>query len=109
MNKVVGSFLVVATLFFGNSVNQVQAHDVAKELHDAFVVLLNSLDEQQRKAINFEFDDQLRKDWHFVPKERKGLAFVGTGVPWRSLCYSAGSVAAWVSRASQSARSLATM
>jgi hypothetical protein len=50
-----------------------QAHDVAQEMTDAANLLLRTLDEEQTKAIQFEFDHKLRKDWQFVPMEREGL------------------------------------
>lgn len=34
---------------------------------------LGSLDEAQRSRASFAFDDAVRKDWHFVPRERPGL------------------------------------
>ena len=40
---------------------------------------LGTLDESQRKAATFEYDDPRRVDWHFIPKplgdqpEREGL------------------------------------
>ncbi len=52
-----------------------KAHDIATELHESFVRLWDSLDHEQQAAIQFEFDDKLRKDWQFVPMERQGLAF----------------------------------
>ena len=52
---------------------EAQAHDVAKEMTDAAKLLLRSLDKEQSKAIQFEFDNELRKDWQFIPMEREGL------------------------------------
>ena len=49
------------------------AHDVAAEMNAAANLLLKSLDENQTKAIQFEFDDELRKNWQFIPMEREGL------------------------------------
>ena len=34
---------------------------------------LNALNEEERQVATFEFDDAQRTDWHFIPKERKGL------------------------------------
>lgn len=50
------------------------AHDLADELADAATLLVNALDEQQQQALSFNFDDDLRKDWQFVPMDRKGLS-----------------------------------
>ena len=61
----------LAFAYLGSGV--LNAHDVAKEMADAASLLLKSLDEQQSKAIQFEFDDKLRKDWQFIPMDREGL------------------------------------
>src|SRR5579862_4132490 len=34
---------------------------------------LAALDSEQRAKATFEFSDDERMDWHFIPKERKGL------------------------------------
>lgn len=49
------------------------AHEIAKEMSDAANKLLQSLDEAQAKSISFSMEDPQRKDWQFVPMERKGL------------------------------------
>lgn len=36
---------------------------------------LNSLDEAQKDQATFSFEDHERLNWHFVPRERKGLPF----------------------------------
>lgn len=36
--------------------------------------LLQTLDEKQRQQIQFPFEDAERFDWHFVPRERRGLS-----------------------------------
>ncbi|MFT5302275.1 MAG: hypothetical protein ACI87E_002427 [Mariniblastus sp.] len=56
-------------------VSNAEAHDVAKEMTSAANLFLNSLDEKQRQTVGFEFDHELRKDWQFIPMERKGLGF----------------------------------
>jgi hypothetical protein len=53
--------------------NLVTGHDISKEMADAANLFLQSLDETQTAKINFAFDDGLRKDWQFIPMERKGL------------------------------------
>jgi len=66
------AFLVLIAISLGLA-NHCQAHDIAKEFSDAAAIFLKSLDDNQTKAVQFKFDDPLRKDWHFIPKERKGL------------------------------------
>ena len=66
------SVCCLAFLFSGPSI--LNAHDVAKEMSAAANLLLKSLDEEQSKVIQFEFDDELRKDWQFIPmNNRQGL------------------------------------
>ena len=67
------AFLGLITVSLGLA-NHCQAHDTAKEFSDAAAIFLKSLDDDQTKAVQFKFDDPLRKDWHFIPKERKGLS-----------------------------------
>ncbi|QEG21165.1 DUF3500 domain-containing protein [Mariniblastus fucicola] len=67
----IATFLATAILVF--SAGSLQAHDVAKEMSAAANLLLKTLDQDQAKAIQFEFDDKLRKDWQFIPMEREGL------------------------------------
>jgi len=58
-------FLFVATA---------NAHDPAKDMLDATSTFMSSIDEEQKKKLMFEFGDELRKDWQFIPMERKGLS-----------------------------------
>jgi hypothetical protein len=51
----------------------VSGHTPAEAMAEAAERLLVSLDEEQREAIQFEFTDQERLNWHFVPMERAGL------------------------------------
>ena len=63
--------MFMASLFA--TVPRAQAHDIAKEMLDNANLFLKSLDEDQAKALKFKFEDDLRKDWQFIPMERKGL------------------------------------
>jgi Protein of unknown function (DUF3500) len=47
--------------------------DVARDMREAATALLASLDESQRAKATFEFGADERLNWHFVPRERKGL------------------------------------
>ena len=60
------AFLGLITVSLGLA-NHCQAHDTAKEFSDAAAIFLKSLDDDQTKAVQFKFDDPLRKDWHFIP------------------------------------------
>ena len=71
-------FCLLAGLLFGLIFpGNLSAHDPAKDMLDATQNFLNSLDETQTKAISFEFDDKLRKNWQFIPMERKGVGLKG--------------------------------
>ena len=67
--------IVIATfaMTFLGLVSHVQAHDIAKEMRDGANLFLKSLSEDQAKALKFKFDDDLRKNWQFIPMEREGL------------------------------------
>jgi hypothetical protein len=43
-------------------------------MHAAAKALLSSLDEAQRTKATFAFDSEERFNWHFVPRERKGVS-----------------------------------
>lgn len=49
------------------------AHEVADSMAAAANDFLNSLEPEQREKVTFEFDDEERKNWHFIPLERNGL------------------------------------
>ena len=65
-------FVAFATTSFGLA-SHTQAHDIAKEMQDSANLFLKSLDKGQAKALKFKFDDDLRKNWQFIPMDRKGL------------------------------------
>jgi hypothetical protein len=44
------------------------------QMTDAANAFLNSLFPDQKKIVSYTFDDDERFDWHFIPKERKGLS-----------------------------------
>lgn len=44
------------------------------EMTSAANTFLNALSEEQRARASFDFENDERLDWHFIPKERKGLA-----------------------------------
>lgn len=54
-------------------ITAVQAHDAEEEMAEAAQNFLASLDETQRKEAQFEFKTDERENFHFVPKDRKGL------------------------------------
>jgi hypothetical protein len=66
-------FICIAMSFFSPA--SIHAHEIGKELHSAANAFIDSLDNQQRNELIFDFEHELRTDWQFVPMERKGLSF----------------------------------
>ncbi len=50
------------------------AQSLEKSMSQAASVFLKSLNNEEKEKTNFMFDDQERFDWHFVPRDRKGLS-----------------------------------
>lgn len=65
--------LAIIAIMLLTANHRVAAHDIAAEMNAAANLLLQTLDDDQAAAIQFQFDDELRKDWQFIPMERKGL------------------------------------
>lgn len=70
LQKLAGFFCLLMASFCSSPA---WGHDVAKEMANAANLFLNSLEESQSEKVSFKFDDPLRKDWQFIPMERKGL------------------------------------
>jgi hypothetical protein len=51
------------------------AHDPTSEMAGAANTWLASLNDAQRQTATFEFTDAERVNWHFIPRDRKGLAW----------------------------------
>ena len=51
----------------------VQAHGVGDEMADAAKNFLAALSDEQRAKATFDLKNDERLNWHFIPKERKGL------------------------------------
>ena len=54
---------------------EASAHEFAAELAKCVGTFQRSLTEAQRLKLEFPMDEKKRSDWHFIPKERDGLAF----------------------------------
>src|SRR6267378_283737 len=63
------------------------AHSPAQEMAAAAENLLAALTPEQKGKAVFEFKDEERFDWHFIPKSRKGLPFGGMSTPQRLLAH----------------------
>jgi len=53
-----------------------RAHDAAQQMADMANALINTLTPEQKTKLVLPFDDPERENWHFIPRERKGLAFL---------------------------------
>ena len=51
------------------------AHSAAKDLTEAALAFLGSLDAAERKRVVYRLADAERENWHYVPRERNGLRF----------------------------------
>ncbi len=51
------------------------AHSAAKELSEAALSFLGSLDAAEKERVAYPLADVERENWHYVPRERKGLRF----------------------------------
>ncbi|MDA7876784.1 DUF3500 domain-containing protein [Akkermansiaceae bacterium] len=50
-------------------------HTATAEMTNAASTFLKSLDDSQSKAAKFEFKNEERENWHFVPMKREGIRF----------------------------------
>lgn len=50
------------------------AHEAAAQMAEVANTLLGTLSDEQRDIATFEFADEERENWHFIPRERKGLS-----------------------------------
>jgi len=74
------SFLLISTAGLKGS-------SPAQEMADAANNLLTALTSDQKSKVFYEFKDEQRFDWHFVPKPRKGLALKEMTSPQRLLAH----------------------
>jgi uncharacterized protein DUF3500 len=81
------SALFLGILCFQHLTSTVLAHSPAEEMADGANNFLAALTPDQKAKAVFEFKDNERFDWHFIPKERKGLAFKDMTPPQRLLAH----------------------
>lgn len=58
-----------------NYIPQIWAHAVAEDMAAAANKFLSALSADEKAKAAFPFKDEERVNWHFVPKDRKGLPF----------------------------------
>lgn len=70
-------FSLACSLLFVCSLptDQAVGHDLAAEMKSAAITFMDSLEPDQREALQFDFDNKLREDWNFVPMQRQGIGF----------------------------------
>lgn len=73
VSSVVVTALLIGTIGIEFFRSQASAHDIAAEMTTAATTFLEALDETAQAKISFAFDDENRKGWHFIPKDRPGL------------------------------------
>lgn len=64
------------------------AHDATEEMGRAAKALLDSLSPEQKAQVSFPFatdDKSERVNWHYIPRERKGLSIKAMSEPQRAL------------------------
>jgi hypothetical protein len=67
------SGLVLVALITWSVVDGVARMRSAASMSEAANKFLSSLSAEQKSKASFDFGDQQRLDWHFIPRERKGL------------------------------------
>ena len=66
---------VVCLVVLLGTITLSQPHaDPASAMSTAALKFLDSLNDEQEAAVRFPFDGEDRFDWHFIPRERKGVA-----------------------------------
>ncbi|MDB6029149.1 MAG: hypothetical protein JWM68_5372 [Verrucomicrobiales bacterium] len=65
----------VLCLLGGLLQNSLPAQNIGEELSEAAQDFLSALKPEQKKEAQFEFTNDERFNWHFVPRERKGIPF----------------------------------
>ena len=58
---------------FAFSLAPVQAHEAGSQMAQVANVFLLALNPEQKAKATFPFEDEERENWHFIPRERKGL------------------------------------
>ncbi|MCB1276416.1 DUF3500 domain-containing protein [Prosthecobacter sp.] len=56
-----------------SSVTPCEAHDAGTQMSAIANVFLSALSAEQKSKASFEFGSEERENWHFIPRERKGL------------------------------------
>jgi len=74
----------IATVLLSAAYSRLHSSSIMADTAKAF---LASLDPEQRARATFQFQDEERFDWHFIPKERKGLPLKEMTPPQKHLAH----------------------
>jgi hypothetical protein len=80
------SFVVLVLIFPFQTIAS-RAHSAVEEMVTAADHFLAALAPEQKTKAIFEIKEDERKNWHFIPKERKGLTFKEMTPPQRLLAH----------------------
>ena len=76
--------LIMGTILLTSAYYRINSSTVMTQAARHF---LNSLTSEQRSKANFQFQDDERMNWHFIPKERKGLPLLEMTPPQKALAH----------------------
>ena len=76
--------LATATWLFA-TIGVLQAHEAAEDMTSAASRWVAALTPEQRTEALFKLEDPERRNWHFVPRDRKGLSLKAMTPPQRHL------------------------
>jgi hypothetical protein len=71
IRSVLPALLCTSLLAF--SAVTVRAHEAGKQMAEVATLFLSVLTPEQKTKATFGFEDEERINWHFIPRERKGL------------------------------------
>lgn len=84
MQRALAVLVMVAAAFGAAALDQERP---ARAMAQAAARFLATLDEAQRAQVRFAFDDEERFNWHFIPRERKGLPLKAMTPPQRDAAF----------------------
>ena len=83
--KLLPAFLVILTMGAILTANLAEKPVTASKMTDAANAFLKTLDKRSNSLVRFKFEDEERLNWHYIPRERKGLALKSIeGAPLRA-------------------------
>ena len=68
---IIAAFIASPTYAYAH---KMKSSTIAKQMAQSAQLFLNALSPKQREQASFDFEDSERFNWHYVPRNRKGLA-----------------------------------